>query len=40
MTGAELWEEIEDFLYDYYNGNNYCETYIDTKIKEIKKGDK
>lgn len=31
MTGAELWEEIEDFLYDYYNGNNYCETYIDTK---------
>ena len=29
MTGEELWKEIKDFLHDYDNGENYCETYID-----------
>lgn len=31
MNGEKLWEEIEDFLYDYDDGKNYCETYIDVK---------
>lgn len=31
MTGEKLWNENEDFLYDYDDGKNYCETYIDVK---------
>lgn len=31
MNGEKLWEEIEDFLYDYDDGKNYCDTYIDVK---------
>lgn len=32
MNGEKLWNEIEDFMFDYaYDGDNYCETYIDVK---------
>lgn len=31
MNGGKLWGEIEDFLYDYDDGKNYCDTYIDVK---------
>lgn len=34
MSGEKLWDEIEDFLYDYDDGKNFCETYIDVKYSK------
>lgn len=34
MNGEKLWNEIENFLYDYYDGKNFCETYIDVKYSK------
>lgn len=35
MNGEKLWNEIEDFLYDYEGDRkNFCETYIDVKYSK------